>query len=91
MEYWTKLKSLFAPRPRLIITSSYEAAVKTQLEKEAAHQRKMIDHMHQLGGFDTYLNENAQNWCRQLEIMHDHERRLSDLENAVAALRGEPK
>lgn len=71
-------------------------AADAMAEARAAHDRaaaeraarmKMIGYMHELGGFDPWLHNDAQNWARQLEVMAQHERRLADLERTVEALR----
>jgi hypothetical protein len=60
--------------PRLVI-------VDYALEQErAAMQNKQIAYLHELGGFDTFFNNNEQNWARQAEILVEHKRRLDAIE-----------
>ena len=49
-------------------------------QQRAALQDKQIAYLHELGGFDTFFNNNEKNWARQAEILVEHKRRLDAIE-----------
>lgn len=71
-----RLFRLFRPNPAphiVIVDRSHE-------QERAALQDKQIAYLHELGGFDTFFNNNEQNWARQAEILVEHKRRLDAIE-----------
>jgi hypothetical protein len=68
--------SLFRPNPapRLVIVD------RAHEQERAALLDKQIAYLHELGGFDTFFNDNEKNWMRQAEILVEHKRRLDAIE-----------
>jgi hypothetical protein len=72
--------------PRLVIVD--RSAEQERLERAKRLQDEKIDAMHQLGGFDTFFNDDDQNWARHLQLMAEFKRDIAVLKQRVAALEG---
>lgn len=70
--------------PRLVIVD--RSAEQERLERAKRLQDEKIAALHEMGGFDTYLQDDDQNWTRHLQLMAEFKRDISDLKQRVAAL-----
>jgi hypothetical protein len=70
--------------PRLVIVD--RSAEQERLSRTNRLRDEKIAAMHQLGGFDTYLQDDDQNWARHLQLMAEFKRDIAGLKQRVAAL-----
>jgi hypothetical protein len=74
------------PEARLVIVD--HAADQARLERAARLRDEKVAAMHEMGGFDTFFEDDDQNWARHLQLMAEFKRDVADLNQRVAALEG---
>ena len=74
------------PEARLVIVD--HVADQARLMREARLRDEKVAAMHEMGGFDTFFEDDDQNWARQLQLMAEFKRDIADLNQRVAALEG---
>lgn len=81
-----RLFRLFRSPPRPVLVYDGYGQLGEQEEARRAARRKQIQYLHELGGFDTFFENDDQNWARQAELLVEFKRRLDAIEAKLEKL-----
>ncbi len=74
--------------PKLSMLIVDQSAEQERLKTRTRLQSEQIEFLTELGGFDTFFDDDMKNWHRQAELLVEIKRDIADVRQRLAKLEG---